>query len=46
MELVQGLGDIIAEDTSNLIVQVAILTEHTLLHSLSNLTVDVIYLSG
>ena len=29
MELLQGLGEIIAEDTSNIRVQVAILTEYT-----------------
>ena len=46
MELLQGLGDIIAEDTSNIRVQVTILTEYIILHSLSNLTVDVFYLSG
>ena len=44
MELLQGLGDIIAEDTSNIMVQVAIPTEYNNLHSLSNLTVDVFYL--
>lgn len=44
MELLKGLGDIIAEDTSKFMVQVVILT--ILLHSLNNLTVDVFYLSG
>ena len=42
MELLQGLGDI-AEDISNLVIQVAILTEPILLHSLNNLTVDVFF---